>query len=102
MALLRSQHTPADRAYEWIWFQRQKDHNEIPQPLVGFAPHPPLCAAPMLPLASLAALPAKRVWILLTLSFLIAALWILRHLTQLCCRRILLITPLCILPFLPP
>src|SRR5258708_11874534 len=98
MALLRSQHTPADRAYEWIWFQRQKDHNEIPQPLVGFAPHPPLCAAPMLPLASLAALPAKRVWILLNLSFLIAALWILRHLTQLCWRRILLITTLCILP----
>src|SRR6267142_1539382 len=98
MALLRSQHTPADRAYEWIWFQRQKDHNEVPQPLVGFAPHPPLCAAPMVPLSSLAALPAKRVWILLNLSFLIAALFILHRLTQLCWRRILLITSLCIFP----
>jgi len=87
-----------DRVYEWIWFQRQKDHNEIPQPLVGFAPHPPLCAAPMVPLSSLAALPAKRVWILLNLSFLIAALFILHRLTQLCWRRILLFTSLCIFP----
>jgi len=98
MALLRSQHIPADRAYEWIWFQRQKDHHKIPQPLVGFAPHPPLCAAPMLPLSSLAALPAKRVWILLNLLLLIAALLILHRLTQLCWRRILLITSLCIFP----
>lgn len=98
MALLRSHHTPADRAYEWIWFQRQKDHNEIPQPLVGYAPHPPLCAAPMLPMASLASLQAKRVWILLNLSFLIAALFILHRLTHICWRRILLITSLCIVP----
>jgi len=98
MALLRSQHAPADRAYEWIWFQRQKDHNEIPQPLVGFAPHPPLCAAPMLPLSSLAALPAKRVWILLNLSFLTVALLVLHRITELCWRRILLFTSLCIFP----
>ena len=98
MALLRSQHTSSDRAYEWIWFQRQKDHNEIQQPLVGFAPHPPLCAAPMLPLTALTALPAKRVWILLNLLFLFAALCILHRLTRLCWRRILLITGLCILP----
>jgi hypothetical protein len=98
MALLRSQHIPADRAYDWLWFQRQKDHNGIPQPLVGFAPHPPLCAAPMLPLASLAALPAKHVWILLNLSFLIASLCILHRLTQLCWRRVLLVAGLCIFP----
>lgn len=97
-ALLHSRHTPIDRAYEWIWFQRQKDHNEIPQALVGFAPHPPLCAAPMLPLASFQALPAKRVWIVLNLLFLIAALCILHRLTHLCWRRIFVITGLCILP----
>jgi hypothetical protein len=95
---MRSQHTPADRAYEWLWFQRQKDQNGIPQPLVGFAPHPPLCAAPMLFLDSLPALPAKHVWILLNLLFLIVALWVLHHLTQLCWRRIFLITGLCIFP----
>ena len=97
-ALLRSQRTPIGRAYEWIWFQRQKDHNEIPQPLVGFAPHPPLCAAPMLLLASLPALPAKRVWSVLNLLFLIAALCILHRCTRLGWRRILVITGLCIVP----
>lgn len=97
-AVLRFQHTPIDRAYEWIWFQRQKDQREISQPLVGFAPHPPLCAAPILPLASLEALPAKRVWILINLTFLTAALCILHRLTQLRWRHILLIAGLCLLP----
>jgi hypothetical protein len=97
-AVLRSRHTPIDRAYEWIWFQRQKDHNEIPQPLVGFAPHPPLCAVPMLLLSSLPALLAKRVWVVLNLVFLIAALCILHRVTRLGWRRILAITVLCILP----
>jgi hypothetical protein len=97
-ALLRVQHTPIDRAYEWTWFQRQKDHNQIPQALVGFAPHPPLCAAPMLLLTSLAPLPAKRVWIMLNLVFLAASLCILRRLTELPWRHILLITGLCLLP----
>jgi Glycosyltransferase family 87/WD40-like Beta Propeller Repeat len=97
-AVLRIQHNAVDRAYEWIWFQRQKDHHEISQPLVGFVPNPPLTAAPMLPLASLAALPAKRVWILLNLTFLVAALGILHRLTQLRWRHILLIAGLCFLP----
>ena len=97
-ALLRVEHTPIDRAYEWTWFQRQKDHNQIPQPLVAFAPHPPLCAAPMLLLTPLAPLAAKRVWILLNLAFLAAALCILRRLTELRWRHILLIAGLCLLP----
>jgi hypothetical protein len=97
-ALLRVEHTPIDRAYEWTWFQRQKDHNQIPQPLVAFAPHPPLCAAPMLLLTPLAPLAAKRVWILLNLAFLAAALCILRRLTELHWRHILLIAGLCLLP----
>jgi hypothetical protein len=97
-AALRLQGTPVDRAYEWIWFQRHKDHREISQPLVGFVPNPPLCAAPLLPLASLPALSAKRVWILLNLALLAAALWILHRVTQLPWRRVLLIASLCVLP----
>src|ERR1700692_935051 len=42
-AVHRTQGAPVARAYEWIWFQRQKNHHEIPQPLVGFVPNPP-CA----------------------------------------------------------
>lgn len=97
-AALRLQSTPVDRAYEWIWFQRQKDRREISQPLVGFVPNPPLCAAPLLPLAWLPALPAKRVWILLNLELLAAALWMMRRVTRLSWRRVLLIAALCVLP----
>src|SRR5258708_20790712 len=97
-AVLRSQRNRVDRAYEWIWFQRQKDHNDISQPLVGFVSNPPLCDAPMLPLASLRALPAKRVWILLNLAFLTVALCILDRVTRLGWRRILLIAALCLIP----
>jgi hypothetical protein len=85
-AALRVQGAPTERAYEWIWFQRHKDHREISQPLVGYVPNPPLCAAPLLPLASLPALSAKRVWILLNLVFLAVALWIMHRVTELPCR----------------
>ncbi len=97
-AALRLDDAHIDRAYEWIWFQRHKDHREIAQPLVGFVPNPPLCAAPLLPLAWLPALAAKRVWISFNLVFLAASLWILHRVTQLPWRRVLLITGLCVLP----
>lgn len=97
-ALLRSQHEPLDSVYAWTWFQRQKDHNAISQPLVGFVPNPPLSAAPMLVLSSLTALQAKRAWIVVNLVFLVITLLILHNLTQFGWRRILLIAGLCILP----
>jgi hypothetical protein len=97
-AVLRLEHQPVDRAYEWIWFQRQKDHHQIPQGLVGFVPNPPLCAAPMLLLGSLTALAAKRVWIFLNLACLAASLYILRRVTELGGRHLLLIAGLCLLP----
>jgi hypothetical protein len=97
-ASIHRQGIALDRAYEWRWFQRHKDHLQIDQPLVGFAPHPPLCAVPMLPLAGLPALEAKRVWLILNLGFLALALWFLSRVTQLSWRRLLLLTFLCILP----
>jgi hypothetical protein len=89
---------PLDRAYDWRWFQRYKDHLEIDQSIVGFAPHPPMCALPMLPLAGLPPLEAKRAWLILNLGFLALALWILHSVTRLSWRRILLLSFLCILP----
>ena len=97
-AAIHRQGIPLDRAYEWRWFQRHKDYLQIDQPLVGFAPHPPLCALPMLPLASLPPLEAKRVWLVLNLGFLALALWFLGQVTQLPWRRVLLLAFLCILP----
>jgi Glycosyltransferase family 87/WD40-like Beta Propeller Repeat len=97
-AALRLNHDSVDRAYEWIWFQRHKDHREIAQPLVGYVPNPPLCAVPILPVGWLPALPAKRAWIVLNLMLLASSLWILRRVTQLPWRRIILLTLLCVLP----
>ena len=97
-AVLHHKGIPLDRVYEWTWFQRQKDHLGVEQPLVGFMPNPPICALPMLPLASLPALAAKRVWLTLNIAFLLFALWVLHRVTRLSCRRILLISFLCITP----
>jgi hypothetical protein len=97
-ASIHRQGVPLDRAYEWRWFQRHKDHLQIDQSLVGFAPHPPMCAVPMLPLTWLPSLEAKRVWLVLNLGFLALALWILRRVTQISWRRLLFLTFLCILP----
>ena len=87
-----------ERAYEWRWFQRQKDHAQIDQPLVGFLPNPPMCAVPLLPLAGLPALDAKRLWLGLDVLLIALLLAILRQLTELPWRRHLLLTFLCIYP----
>jgi Glycosyltransferase family 87/WD40-like Beta Propeller Repeat len=97
-ALRLDDRASVDRAYEWIWFQRHKDHHEIDQPVVGYVPNPPLCAAPLLPIASLPALTAKRLWIVLNLALLAGTLWILHRVTLLPWRRVLLIAGLCVLP----
>jgi len=97
-ASIHRQGIPLDRAYEWRWFQRQKDHLQVEQSLVGFAPHPPMCALPMLPLTGLSALNAKRVWLLLNLGLLAVVMLILRKGTRLSWTRILVLTFLCVLP----
>jgi hypothetical protein len=89
---------PLDRAYEWTWFQRQKDHLGIDQALVGFAPHPPLCALPFIPVAGMQALNAKRVWLICNLGFLALVFWILRRATKLSWLHVILISLLCITP----
>jgi hypothetical protein len=97
-ASIHRQGIPLDRAYEWRWFQRQKDQLQVEQSLVGFAPHPPMCALPMLPLTGLSALDAKRVWLLLNLGFLAVVMLLLRKVTRLSWARILVLTFLCMLP----
>jgi Glycosyltransferase family 87/WD40-like Beta Propeller Repeat len=89
---------PLDRAYEWIWFQRQKDYQNIPQPLVGFVPNPPICALPILPFSGLSPLAAKRTWLVLNLGFFVLALELLRRVTKLPWRRTGLISLLCVVP----
>lgn len=89
---------PADRVYEWPWFQRQNDHLHVSNGLVSFAPNPPSSVLPLVPLTALSPLTAKRVWLVLNLVFLGASLWLLSRVTSLGWRRLLLISLLCVLP----
>ena len=97
-ASLHRQGIPLDRVYEWRWFQRQKDHLQMDQRLVRFAPNPPICGLLFLPVADLPPLAAKRVWLISNLGFLALALWLLRRTTDLPWRRLLTLCFLCLLP----
>ena len=41
------------RAYEWIWLQREKDHRNIDQRVIGLVPITPFSTLAMWPLTSL-------------------------------------------------
>ncbi|WP_433966603.1 glycosyltransferase 87 family protein [Tunturiibacter gelidiferens] len=70
------------RVYEWPWLQRQKDHRDIDQRLVGMVPITPFSTLIIYPLTSLPVLTAKRCWLILNLGLLVATLSILRRLTR--------------------
>ena len=46
-ARLYSQGDSLARIYDWIWFQRQKDHAGVERRIVSFMPHPLYAAMPM-------------------------------------------------------
>src|SRR5690348_14865520 len=86
--------TRSDRAYEWIWFQRQKDRLGITwedQPLVGFVPHTPFSALLLKPLTCWSPLAAKRLWISINLVLVAGVALLLRALTHLAWRRLVLL-----------
>jgi hypothetical protein len=70
------------RVYEWPWLQRQKDHRDIDQPLVGMVPITPFSTLVIYPLTSWPVLTAKRCWLIFNLGLLVATLSILRRLTR--------------------
>lgn len=87
-----------DRIYDWVWLQRIKDHWGLDQSLVGFAGLTPFSALPVWPIAGLAALAAKRVWLVANLLFLFGTIESLRRVTSLGRRRIWLLSLLAIIP----
>jgi hypothetical protein len=90
---------PFERVYDWIWFQRQKDHaGVLTSNVVGYGPLSPFSALLVTPLVGLSALGAKRVWLVLNLGLLAGTVLVLRELTQLRLRRIALITFLTVVP----
>jgi Glycosyltransferase family 87/WD40-like Beta Propeller Repeat len=90
-ASLAHQHYDTSRIYDWLWLQRQKDHCDIDQRLVGMVPITPFSTLIIYPLTSLSALTAKRCWLILNIGFLVATLSILRRLTGLLWRQLSLV-----------
>src|SRR5215472_15785087 len=71
------------RVYEWVWLQRAKDHRAIDDPVIGLIPLTSFSALMVWPLAHLAPLQAKHVWILVNLALLFPLCWMLRSMTGL-------------------
>jgi hypothetical protein len=82
-ARLTRQGYPAERIYEWGWFQRQKDHLGIEQPLVGLVPSTLTSILLIVPLTTLPPLPASRCWLAINLALLLAIAAVLRKITSL-------------------
>lgn len=82
-ARLVHDHVDLSRAYEWTWFQREKDRLGIDQRLVTLTPITPFSTLVLYPIASLPALAAKHIWLLFNLALLLATIGILRKLTEL-------------------
>src|ERR1700689_5504124 len=89
---------PVERVYDWTWFQRQKDHAGIEQPLVGFIPSTLTSALTILPLTSLSPLQANRSWLVVSFGLLLLAACLLKTITSLTWRRVGLLTFLAVAP----
>ncbi len=76
------------RMYEWPWIEREKDHRAIDIRVIGLLPITPFSALAIWPLTHFSPLPAKHIWILLNLIFLIPIGWMLHSLTGLSVQRI--------------
>jgi hypothetical protein len=66
------------RAYEWIWLQREKDHRNIDQRVIGLVPITPFSTLAMWPLTGFSPLVAKHAWLLLNLALLFPIAWLIR------------------------
>ena len=65
------------RAYEWIWLQREKDHRNIDQRVIGLVPITPFSTLAIWPLTGLPPLAAKHAWLLFNLALLFPVAWLM-------------------------
>jgi hypothetical protein len=82
-ARLTREGTDPARAYEWIWLQREKDHRNIDQRIVGLVPITPFSTLAMWPIALFPPLLAKHLWIAFNLALLFPIALLLRNVTGL-------------------
>lgn len=89
---------PLERVYDWIWFQRQKDHLGIDQGLVSFIPSTIPSALAVAPWCSLPPLAAKRRWLVLNVALLLFTGFLLGRMTKLGWERTALVMFLAWIP----
>lgn len=97
-ARLYRQGYPMDRVYDWTWIARQKDHLGIDRPIVGFSSLTLFSVLPVMPLATLPALKAKQIWLILNLILLGLVILLLSRMSQLGLRRVGILTFLALEP----
>jgi len=93
-ARLALEKNDTSRIYEWIWLQRQKDHRDIDQRIISLVPITPFSTLAVWPLVAAPPLVAKHRWIILNIAMVVAVVVLLRSLTQLPLRRIVLVATL--------
>jgi len=89
-ASLAHEGSDTSRVYEWLWIERQKDHRDVDQRLIGMVPITAFSTLAVYPLTWLPALAAKHVWIVFNFGLLLATLFLLRAMTRIGWRRIAL------------
>ncbi len=72
---------PLESFYSYPDFQREIDRTGIVRQLGGYIPQTPLAMLPLLPLAALGPIEARRVWLILNLGFLALTLWLFSRMT---------------------
>jgi hypothetical protein len=90
-ARLAREKSETSRIYEWIWLQRQKDHRNIDQRIISLVPITPFSTLAVWPFASLAPLAAKHCWQISNMAMVAALVVLLRSVTRLALRRVLLV-----------
>jgi hypothetical protein len=93
-ARLAREESNTSRIYEWIWLQRQKDHRDIEQRIISLVPITPVSTLAVWPLATMPPLAAKHRWLVLNMALVVAIVVLLRSLTELPLRRIVMVTAL--------
>jgi Glycosyltransferase family 87/WD40-like Beta Propeller Repeat len=78
--------------YDWTWFQRQMNYAGIERQLGAYVPQTPLTMLPMVGLSKFPVQRAKRVWLLCSLVFLGATIWMLSRVTRFRMDQIWLLT----------
>jgi len=80
-AVAARHHDPLRDLYDWTWFARQASYAGIENQLGGYVPQSPATMLPIIPIAGLPPLTAKRIWLVANLILLLAVIGILARMT---------------------